>query len=433
FTFQGVNINDCQVGFDLTTGGTTESTQTVGSEAIIDATVTNTPIFIRTSTASNGTLGGSLVLNNIVLNNVPVAVGVKGGATVLAGGTTTIASWGQGNVFSGTNGTASFVQDNIVSANKPSSLLDNTGRVFGKSHPQYADYSPDQFISVKSQGAKGDGYTDDTLAIQDVFNKYAGCKIFFFDAGTYYITDTIAIPADTQIVGEAWSVILGGGSSFQNQNSPKVVVQAGTAGSSGIMEISDMIFSTLGPAPGAIVLEWNIHDPSGQQGAAGLWDTHIRLGGAAGTNMQYAQCPSGSVESNCQAAFLGMHITSGASAYLEGTWVWTADHDLDGSNSPQTSIFTGRGILSESTGPVWLIGTSSEHAALYQYNLVNAQNHWIGFAQTETPYYQPVPACPSPYSITSTYHDPALSSNGMAWGMWVQSSTDIIIFGKLEV
>lgn len=30
-------------------------------------------------------------------------------------------------------------------------------------------------------------------------------------------------------------------------------------------------------AGGAIVLEWNIHDPAGQQGAAGMWDTHIRL------------------------------------------------------------------------------------------------------------------------------------------------------------
>lgn len=29
-------------------------------------------------------------------------------------------------------------------------------------------------------------------------------------------------------------------------------------------------------APGAILIEWNIHEPAGQQGAAGLWDTHIR-------------------------------------------------------------------------------------------------------------------------------------------------------------
>ncbi|KAG1814274.1 glycoside hydrolase family 55 protein [Suillus subaureus] len=429
FTFQGVTINNCQVGFDLATGGTTTSNQTVGSEAIIDAVVTNTPIFVRSSVASNGQLAGSLVLNNIKLSNVPTAVGVAGGATVLAGGTTTIASWGQGNVYSGTSGSKNFVQGNIVSANKPSVLLDSAGRIFGKAHPQYASYAASQFISIKSQGAKGDGHTDDTAAIQSVLNEYAGCKIIFFDAGTYHVTDTITIPAGTQIVGEAWSVIMAGGSAFSDQKNPRAVIQAGAASSQGVLEISDMVFTTAGPAPGAIMIEWNVHDPSGQQAAAGMWDSHIRLGGAAGTNMQYSQCPSGSVNSACQAAFLGIYLTSGSSAYLEGTWVWTADHDLDTSGSSDISIFTGRGILSESHGPVWLIGTS-EHAALYQYSLVNAQNHYIGFAQTETPYYQPSPAAPAPYSTVSFYNDPTFSSSiNMAWGMYIQSSSNIIIFG----
>ncbi|KAF9218921.1 glycoside hydrolase family 55 protein [Gyrodon lividus] len=430
FTFQGVTINNCQIGFDLTTGGTTEYTQSVGSEAIIDSVVTNTPIFVLSSTASYGRLAGSLVLNNIGLINVPTAVGVVGGATVLAGGTITIASWGQGNVYSGTGGQKTFVQGNIVSVNKPSVLLDNSGRIFGKAHPQYANYATGQFVSVKSQGAQGDGRTDDTVAIRNVINKYAGCKIIFFDAGTYYVTDTITIPAGTQIVGEAWSVVLAGGRNFEDHNNPRVVVQAGEPNSQGVLEISDIVFSTVGPAPGAILLEWNVHDPSGQQGAAGLWDTHLRLGGAVGTNMQSVQCPSGSVNTACQAAFLGIHLTPGSSAYFEGTWVWTADHDLDSSSSPQTSIFTGRGVLSESAGPVWLIGTSSEHATLYQYNLVNAQNHYIGFAQTETPYYQPMPSAPAPYSSVSTYHDPVFSGSAdMAWGMYVQSSSNVILFG----
>lgn len=38
-------------------------------------------------------------------------------------------------------------------------------------------------------------------------------------------------------------------------------------------------------------------------------------------------------------------------------WVWLADHDLDAGGSPQISLFSGRGLLSESQGPVWLIGT----------------------------------------------------------------------------
>lgn len=145
--------------------------QGVGSEAIIDAVVANTPVFVRSSVASNGTLPYSLVLNNIKLTNVPTAVGVANGATILAGGTTTIASWGQGHVYSGTGGQKTWGQSNIASANKPSVLLDNSGRIFGKSHPQYANYAASQIVSVKSQGAKGDGKTDDTAAIQSVLNQ----------------------------------------------------------------------------------------------------------------------------------------------------------------------------------------------------------------------------------------------------------------------
>ncbi|KAG1724556.1 glycoside hydrolase family 55 protein [Suillus lakei] len=406
FTFQGVTINNCQVGFDLATGGTTISNQTVGSEAIIDAVVTNTPIFVRSSVASKGQLAGSLVLNNIKLSNVPTAVGVVGGTTVLAGGTTTIASWGQGNVYSGTSGSKNFTQGNIVSANKPSVLLDSAGRIFGKAHPQYASYATGQFISVKSQGAKGDGHTDDTAAIQNVLNEYAGCKIIFFDSGTYHVTNTITIPAGTQIVGEAWSVIMAGGSAFSDQNNPRAVIQAGAANSQGVLEISDMVFTTTGPAPGAVMIEWNVHDPSGQQAAAGMWDSHI----SCGNEHAVFTMSSGSVNTACQAAFLGIYLTSGSSAYLEGTWVWTADHDLDTSGSSDISI-----LLSH--GPVWLIGTS-EHAALYQYSL------------TETPYYQPSPAAPAPYSTAASYSDPTFSKSiNMAWGMYIQTSSNIIIFG----
>ena len=42
---------------------------------------------------------------------------------------------------------------------------------------------------------------------------------------------------------------------------------------------------------------------------------------------------------------------------MQGTWVWVADHDLDGDGTTQLNIYSGRGILSESWGPVWMIGT----------------------------------------------------------------------------
>ena len=68
---------------------------------------------------------------------------------------------------------------------------------------------------------------------------------------------------------------------------------------------------------------------------------------------------------------------------MQGTWLWVADHDLDGTGE-QLTIFAGRGLLSESQGPVWLIGTAVEHHTLYQYNLNNAANHYLGLIQTET-------------------------------------------------
>ncbi|KXN90550.1 Glucan 1,3-beta-glucosidase [Leucoagaricus sp. SymC.cos] len=431
WTFQNVNINNCQVGFDITSGGTSSASQTTGAEAIIDATVTNTPIFIRSSQPSNGRLAGSLVINNARLNNVPTAVGVANGDVVLAGGTTTIQSWGQGNVFSGTSSSGRFVQNNIVSANKPSVLLDGSGKIFGKSHPQYASYAVSQFVSVKDNGAKGDGHTDDTAALKAIFDKFAGCKIIFFDAGTYVISSTLTIPAGTQIVGEAWSVIAGKGSAFQDMNNPKPVVRVGTSGSQGLVEITDMLFTTIGPAGGAIVVEWNVKQSNGQNGGTGMWDSHIRLlGGAAGANLESSNCPKSGTGgmTNCMAAFLALHLTPQSTAYLEGTWVWLADHDLDDDAGTQISIFSGRGILSESAGPVWMIGTA-EHHVMYQYQLVNAKNHYMGLIQTETPYFQPNPAPPVPFTVNSSFKDPSFTGISAAWALKVVQSTDIIVFG----
>jgi len=261
-----------------------------------------------------------------------------------------------------------------------------------------------------------------------VFDEWAGCKIIYFDAGTYYVTNTLRVPADTIIVGEVWSVIMGGGSVFES-NTPTPVVQVGVPGSAGVIEISDVVFSTRGPAPSAVIVEWNIGQTT--QGSAGAWDTHIRVGGFDGTNLQYAECPSTNVSfSACQAAYMSLHITSQASAYLENFWMWTADHDLDTAGNGQLNVFNGRGILSESAkGPVWLIGTAAEHHTMYQYNIANSQNVYGGLMQTETPYYQPNPAATAPFIPSSAYYDPTNYPSGKAWSLYIQNSADVLIFG----
>jgi glucan 1,3-beta-glucosidase len=61
------------------------------------------------------------------------------------------------------------------------------------------------------------------------------------------VTNTITIPAGTQIVGEAWSVVMAGGTAFSDENNPRPVIKAGAANSEGVLEISDMLFTTSGP------------------------------------------------------------------------------------------------------------------------------------------------------------------------------------------
>lgn len=98
------------------------------------------------------------------------------------------------------------------------------------------------------------------------------------DAGFYIVTKTLTIPAGTRLVGEGWSVIAGKGHKFQNQDDPRAVVRVGEKGceEKGATEITDVVFTTVGPTPGAIVVEWNVRQPDGEQAGAGMWDTHIR-------------------------------------------------------------------------------------------------------------------------------------------------------------
>ena len=88
----------------------------------------------------------------------------------------------------------------------------------------------------------------------------------------------MTIPSGTRLVGEAWSTLAGKGPAFRDQDSPQVVFKIGERGDSADQntEITDVVFTTVGPAGGAIVVEWNAREPDGVKGGAGMWDSHIR-------------------------------------------------------------------------------------------------------------------------------------------------------------
>lgn len=194
--------------------------------------------------------------------------------------------------------------------------------------------------------------TDDTSAVQSALDSAARSgKILFFDQGAYKVTDTLYIPPGSRIVGEVFPVIMASGSRFADINQPVPVVQVGRPGDSGSVEWSEMMVSTQGPTPGALLIQWNLAASPG----SGMWDVHTRIGGFAGSNLQAVQCPiSAPVTADCLAAYMSMHITKSArDVYVENAWIWTADHDLDNGEDTQISVYTGRGLLVEGKN-IWL-------------------------------------------------------------------------------
>ncbi len=188
---------------------------------------------------------------------------------------------------------------------------------------------------------------------------------------------------------------------------------------------------------------------------------HARLGRDLGqshqagwlrrTNLEADKCAREQpLKDSCRASFLGLHLTKQSSAYIENVWVWTADHDLDYRNRAQVNILSGRGILVESCdGPVWMYGGASEHAILYQYNIVGASNIFISLAQTETAYFQgagravasaeealsvdryrdPNFELTSEQSPTSPFKDPDDPYENRGLGMRIANSTNVFVYG----
>jgi hypothetical protein len=98
-------------------------------------------------------------------------------------------------------------------------------------------------LNVKDFGAKGDGVTDDTVAIQAALNAYPnGKRIIYLPNATYLVSSTLTWPAGVPGATDYKRIILQGQSergaiiklkdvapSFTNANAPKAVIFTGSA------------------------------------------------------------------------------------------------------------------------------------------------------------------------------------------------------------
>ncbi|GME38724.1 Pectin lyase fold/virulence factor [Neofusicoccum parvum] len=444
WTYKSVSINNCSTGIAMNGGGRTA--QTVGSVTVLDSSITNTPIGIITAhdLSSSPATAGSLMLENIQISNVKTIVNGPGSTVALAGttGTTTVAAWGQGHSYT-PSGPTNF-EGAVTKTTRPAALLSGS-KYYELSKPSYADLAASKFYSARTFGAKGDGTTDDTAALQNAVTYAAYYNmVLLVDAGTYKLTKTLYFPPGLRIVGEAYPVLMSSGAFFANISAPQPVIQVGgrTGQTTGRVEWSDMIVSTQGAQAGAVLIQWNLAAPAGSP--SGLWDVHTRIGGFKGSALSLANCPAtpsvaataANIKSACIAAYMSMHVTRAAAGlYAENVWLWVADHDIDDASLRQITIHAGRGLLVESAGPTWLVGTSVEHHAKYQYQFRAAANVWAGQIQTETAYFQPNPDASAVFPVNATIGDPVFTSattangdNRSGWGLRVVDSS-VLVYG----
>ncbi|KAH8810663.1 pectate lyase superfamily protein-domain-containing protein [Xylogone sp. PMI_703] len=436
WTWQNIFVNSAFIAFDCTNFGGLDK-QGTGSLTVIDSHFNAVP-FAITVTAD---IQPAITIDNLLIEgNTPSVVLVSGGATILEGTTgpaTTIQSWAMGRRYISTDDSGTSTAGNLDPApNKPAALLDGTGKWFTRSKPQYETISAGSVINVASFGAVGDPNARDQSAALNAAFAAANGAVVFIPAGIYMIANTLFVPPGSRIVGEAWSQLMGFGETFSDTTNPVPVVRVGNPGDVGDVEFSDLMFTAQGGGTGgAVLVEWNIKASS--QGSAGMWDCYVRVGGATGTLLQDAECPQmGGINTDCKAASMLMHVTSGASGYFENNWLWVADHEIDNPAQPMVSVLVGRGLLVESDGPTWFWGSASEHSSLYQYQFSNASNIFIGHMQTETPYYQPTPDAINLFPIGVWDSDPTFDDCNpsdpqclTAWALIIRDSTDIFIYG----
>ncbi|KAJ9154856.1 LysM domain-containingprotein [Pleurostoma richardsiae] len=403
WTMQGINVlgpgSGTGTGLVIVdgAGGPGSTGQGLGSLVLLDSGFFDLEVGVSTTVAASNS--SSFLIQNCKFDGVTTSIQDTGAGKVLLAGSAgeiPIDSWGFGNIITGESGSATFQNGNYIpAAHRSTNLLapsssssrgsTQPGSFFSRSAPTYDDQSVSAFVNVKAMGARGDGVSDDAAILNQILASASNAsQIVFFPYGVYAVSDTLNVPVGSRIVGQAWPAIVGTGDKFQDMANPRVVLQVGHSGSVGVIEISDMLVSVKGPAAG------------GQLSVFGD-DTKSRV--------------------HC-GVFAPAHDIW-IVGYLENVWAWTADHDIDTPEQNQIS------------------GTASEHAVLYQYQLSQAKDIFLSMIQTESPYFQPTPRAPAPFTPGMFPNDPTFadcspSSVGCAisWALRILDSSTVYIYSS---
>ena len=232
--------------------------------------------------------------------------------------------------------------------------------------------------AVTDFGAKGDGVTDDTAALQAAL---ATGSAVFLPWGTYPVSDTLHMSCDSALVGEGLSTIalIAAAPGFNSTDSRRGFrpMISTPANASCTAQLVDLALSTLGVGNDAALLLEHQAGPG-----SGLWDVTIRQYYRVGLKARFGPPPS---------------VPSGSlpgvgAAFLSNTHFWIADHNLtdrvdmrcDAPSCPDHRPVGGAlGVQVTTAGPLFLVGTNFEHSGQLEYHMLGAQNVVTTAVQTE--------------------------------------------------
>jgi Pectate lyase superfamily protein/SMP-30/Gluconolactonase/LRE-like region len=226
-----------------------------------------------------------------------------------------------------------------------------------------------EWVNIRSLGAKGDGKSDDTAAIQHAIDT---TRVLYVPSGRYIITDTIRLKPDTVLIGLHSSMaqfdLPDSTPGFGGIGAPRALLEAPRGGHN---IVSGIGLFTGGINPRAVAALW-------KAGADSLMDD-VRFLGGHGTNLAdgtrfnpYNDTHSGDPDPHKRwdGQYPSLWVTDGGGGTFSNLW------------TPDTYAAAGV-TVSDTTTPGHIYEISSEHHVRGEFQLRHVENWELFAPQTE--------------------------------------------------
>jgi sugar lactone lactonase YvrE len=227
----------------------------------------------------------------------------------------------------------------------------------------------DSWVNLKSLGAKGDGKTDDTAAIQKAIDEN---RILYIPSGDYIVSNTITLRPDTVVIGLHPSAtqfdLLDSTPAFQGPGAPKPLLEAPRDGNNIVTGIGLYAGGINSRAVGALWMAGkdSLMDDVRFLGGHGTYFPDHHLVGPY--NNDHTADPD--IQRRWDAQYPSLWITNGGGGTFAD--IWTPD------------TFAQAGLyISDTTTPGHVYQLSSEHHVRNEVKLEKVSNWELFAIQTE--------------------------------------------------